>query len=138
MQYSVFVALALALGSPASTNLQAPRSDLWITVEPSGRPGGQAAVRVTEAAMYVDGPAAGIGVAGQQTAPDPVFFNIRAWKEGEKARVVVYAKLQDKRAPGGSTETPIATFSLAARESVQVPEAEKWGGVRLAVSAALR
>jgi hypothetical protein len=138
MRFSLFVALVLALGSPASTTLQQPKSDLWITVEPSGRPGGQAAVRVTETAMYVDGPAAGIGVAGQETAADPVFFSVRAWREGEKARVVVYAKLKDTRAPGGSTETPIATFSIAARESVQVPEAEKWGGTRLAVSAALR
>jgi hypothetical protein len=138
MRYSVFVALALALGNPAATALQTPRSDLWITVQPSGRPGGQAAVRVMEAAMYVDGASAGIGVAGQETAADPVFFSIRAWKEGEKARVVVYAKLRDKRAPGGSTETPIATFPLGAGESVQVPEAEKWGGDRLAVSAALR
>ena len=138
MRYLLFVALVLALGSPASTALQRPPSDLWITVEPSGRPGGQASVRVMMAEMYVDGPAAWIGVPGQETAADPVFFSIRAWKEGEKARVIVYAKLKDPRAPGGSTETPIATFSLAAKETVHVPEAEKWGGPRLAVSAALR
>ena len=137
MRYSLFVALVLALGRPTSTALQTP-ADLWVTVEPSGRPGGQASVRVTHAEMYVEGPAAWIGVAGQETAADPVFFSIRAWREGEKARVVVYAKLKDTRAPGGSTETPIATFSLAAKESVQVPEGEKWGGTRLAVSAALR
>lgn len=65
-------------------------------------------------------------------------FSIRAWREGEKARVVVYAKLDDPRAPGGSTETPTATFSVAEKETVQVPEAEKWGGPRLAVKAALR
>jgi hypothetical protein len=137
MRYSLFVALVLALGRPATPASQTP-ADLWITVEPSGRPGGQASVRVTNAEMYIEGPAAWIGVAGQETATDPVFFSIRAWREGEKARVVVYAKLKDKRAPGGSTETPIATFPLAAKESVQVPEPEKWGGTRLAVSAALR
>jgi hypothetical protein len=138
MRYSLFVALMLAFGSPASTAWQTPPSDLWITVEPSGRPGGQASVRVTKGEMYVDGPAAWVGVAGQETAADPVLFSIRAWKEGEKARVVVYAKLKDTRAPGGSTETPIATFSLTARETVHVQEAEKWGGTRLAVSATLR
>ena len=138
MRYSAFFALLLAFGIPASTLSQAQRPDLWVTVQPSGRPGGQAAVRVLEAAIYIDGNSAGIGVPGQETAADPVFFSIRAWREGDKARVVVYAKLRDRRAPGGSTETPIATFSLAAGESVQVPEAEKWGGGRLAVSAAAR
>jgi len=88
--------------------------------------------------MYVEGPTAGIGVAGRETAADPVYFSVRAWREEDKARVVVYAKLPDKRAPEGSTETPIATFSLAAGESVQVPEAEKWGGDRLTVSAVAR
>jgi len=65
-------------------------------------------------------------------------FDIRAWKEGDKARVAVYARLEDKRAPEGNTETPIATFAIAPGQSIQVREAEKWGGPRLAVSAALR
>ena len=138
MRYSVFLALLLALAIPASIISQTPQSDLWVSVQTSGRAGGQAAVRVLESAMYIDGNSAGIGVPGREKAADPVFFSIRAWREGEKARVVVYAKLRDTRAPGGSTETPIATFSLAAGESVQVPEAEKWGGDRLAVSAAQR
>ena len=137
MRYCLVVALVLALGSAAATAVQAP-PDLWITVEPSGRPGGQASVKVMKAEMYVDGPSAWIGVAGQQMAADPVGFSIRAWREGERARVVVYAKLKDTRAPGGSTETPIATFPLTARQTVHVPEAEKWGGPPLAVSAALR
>jgi len=138
MRYALIVAVVLALGNTASSALQAPPPELWITVEPSGRPGGQASVRAMNAEMYIEGPVAWIGVPGQETSADPVFFSIRAWREGEKARVVVYARLKDPRAPGGSTETPIATFPLAAKETVHVPEAEKWGGPRLAVTAALQ
>jgi hypothetical protein len=139
VRYSVALALvALGVAAPLSYALQAQRSDLVITMQPSGKSGAQATVRVSETAMYVDGPTSGIGVPGQEKAPDPVLFSLRAWREAEKARVVVYAKLRDKRAPGGSTETPIATFSLAAGESVQVPQAEKWGGVTLSVGATAR
>ena len=75
-------------------------------------------------------------MTGQEAGP--LRFSIRAWRQGEKARVVVYASLEDKRAPGGRTETPISTFTIAPSETVQVPEAEKWGGTRLAVMARLR
>lgn len=137
MRYFVVVALALIVGIPAATARQNQQSELWITVAPSGISGGNAGIPVRNGEMYVGGPSAAIGTPGHEQVP-AVKFSIRAWKEGQKARVVVYAVLDDKRAPGGNTETPIATFTLAARESIQVPEAEKWGGKPLSVSAALR
>jgi len=62
-------------------------------------------------------------------------FMVRSWKEIRKARVVVYARLKDTRAPGGATETPIATFLMARGETRAVPEADKWGGPHVTVTA---
>src|SRR5215207_7701134 len=108
MRYLLCVALALVAGVPGSVAVQTAQSDIWITITPSGRPGGSASVPARGSEIYIDGPAVGVGVPGQESAPQ-VMFTMRAWREKEKARVVVYARLQDKRAPGGSTETPIAT-----------------------------
>jgi hypothetical protein len=65
-------------------------------------------------------------------------FAIRAWRENEKARVVVYAVLDDKRAPAGRTETPISTFTISPGQAIEVPEPEKWGASRVSVRAAVR
>jgi len=62
-------------------------------------------------------------------------FNIRAWSEGQKARVVVYAWLTDDRAPQGATETPIETFVMGLGDTRKVAEADKWGGPRLTLTA---
>jgi hypothetical protein len=90
--------------------------------------------------IYVEGASAGVGVG--QPPPGATMtelgFNVRAWKEGDRARVMVYARLADKRAPTGATETPVATFTIAPGESVEVRETEKWGAPRYLVSAALR
>ena len=134
MRYTLILALALGLLGPVSVPQQTPKDDIWITIAPSGGGGGSAAIRVLSTDIYVDGNWVAIG--GREKK-DPQ-FSMRAWKVGEKARVVVYARLEDPRAPAGSTETPIATFVIAPKETVQVPEAEKWGGARLAVTAALR
>ena len=52
-------------------------------------------------------------------------FKIRAWKESDSARVVVYAVMSDSRAPKKRTETPISTFKLALGESREVTETEE-------------
>jgi hypothetical protein len=88
--------------------------------------------------IYIEGNSAGVGVPGQEKNPAAAEFSIRAWKEGLKARVIVYARLSDDRAPGGATETPIATFAVAPGETMEVPQAERWGGKRMAVTCELR
>jgi beta-lactamase regulating signal transducer with metallopeptidase domain len=126
-------------GSGATPTLQAAASDIWITVAPSKVPGGSGAVQARTSEMYVEGPSAGIGFKRPTAAGTEIlWFTIKAWREADAARVVVYARLDDARAPGGFTETPISTFRIAPRQSIEVAEAERWGGPRLLVTAALR
>src|SRR5262245_66536563 len=110
MRQFVFATLALLIslgGSSPFLASQPPGSGMWVTLKAEA--GGSASVSVARSEIYIaDGPLAGVGSrppAGSDTSP--VMFNIRAWKEVQKARVVVYAWLKDERAPGGATETPI-------------------------------
>ena len=98
---------------------------------------GIASIPVQRTEMYfVGGPAAVIAPFGTPEGSKPeLTFAIRAWRDGEKARVAVYAQLADKRAPTGRTETPIATFRLARGQNVEVKEATAWGARGLVVSA---
>jgi hypothetical protein len=68
----------------------------------------------------------------------PAEARIRAWKEGDNARVVVYTVLSDQRAPTGETETAIATFPLAVGQSMTVPQTQKWGTKPIIVNLAPR
>jgi len=43
--------------------------------------------------------------------------------------------LLDRRAPKGRTNTPIATFLIAPKQSLEVKEAHIWGALGLVVSA---
>jgi hypothetical protein len=138
MRHFVFgtLALALSLGGVVHPAAQTPTADMSVTVKAEA--GGFASVVVARNEMYIaDGPIAGVGprVLTDNPAP-PLMFNIRAWKEGQKARVVVYAWIRDNRAPDGATETPIATFAMVPGEKRDVTEAQIWGGPRLTVSAA--
>ena len=127
----VVVALALVFASQAAARQTQPLH-LFVSITSSEAPGG-AGVRVDRPEFYLGAPSA--GVPGARRA---VSFTITAWKEGDKARATVHAELRDDRAPGGFTQTPIATFGIAAGESVVVREAEKWGSTPVTVSAALR
>jgi hypothetical protein len=95
------------------------------------------AVGVQHNEFYVTGGSADVPakpmVAGAKVGPHS--FRIRAWREGEKARVVVYAAMLDDRAPKSETETPIATFSIGLGQSVEVSETEKWGAAHVVVGA---
>ena len=138
MRYLAVVTLALVGIAATAKAVQTQRSEMWVTIQPSGIPGGKAAVPVSNEQIYVEGISAGVGVPGQENNPAAAQFWIRAWKEGLKARVIVYARLSDDRAPSGTTETPIATFAVASGETIEVPQAERWGGKRLAVACELR
>ena len=137
MRYILVMSLALVAAIPAATTSQTQGSEIWITVQTSDVAGASADVPARHSEIYVGPPFAFIGVPGQETTGG-VMFGIRAWKEAPKARVVVYAVLEDKRAPGGKTETPIATFAISPGDSILVPQPENWGGKRLTVRAALR
>jgi len=129
----VMVVCASALAS------QTRRSTLGVEIAPGGGvPGTGVAAERTE--FYLGNPSAGVPASrlAPGTAPAADSFNIRAWAEGDNARVVVYAKLRDSRVPAGFIETPISTFTLAAGRSVEVTETDLWGAAHVFVSAKAR
>jgi len=137
------LALALSLGSVARPSSQLPSAGVWIIVTHPDR--SQVLVPVSRHEMHIEGgPQPGFAQPNQCAQPSDCLqppelaFTIRAWKEGSKARVVVFARLPDLRAPEGVTETPIATFALAPGETRDVREPEKWGGPRLTANAAVQ
>ena len=88
--------------------------------------------------FYLTGPSVGVPAERVPGGPTPSAsrFIVRAWREGQKARILVSAKRADARAPTGETETPIATFILAFGEQVEVAETEPWGAARIVVKLA--
>lgn len=131
------VVAVFAIGSAVMAR-QSPDS-MWITIR-SVDGSASASVMVTQPEIYVDRPTAGVGPAVPHpgNAVPELMFTIRSWREADAARVVVFARLQDERAPTGRTETPIATFRMHPGETVDVTESQAWGGPRYVVSAETR
>jgi len=138
MRRVLAVGVSLGLAGQAAMARQARQPEITITISPSQVPGGQAAVPVIKTEPYIGTPFAGAGAWSSGAGIPPVTFGIRSWREGHKARVIVYAVLDDKRAPGGHTETPIATFTMSPGQSVEVPETEQWSQPRFVVNATSR
>src|SRR5689334_1193169 len=85
------LAVAVSLGGIVGSTAQTSTPSMWITITAGAA--GYATVAVARSEMYIDGgPVAGIGPRGAGTSSPPLKFNIRAWNEGQKARVVVYAR----------------------------------------------
>lgn len=138
MRHLLLLGFVLAALNGNAVQVNGPGS-IEITIAPSQIPGGSAAVIVWGNEPYVNGPFAGVGAqAATGTQVSGLSFAIRAWKENDKSRVVVYAVLDDKRAPSGRTETPINTFTIAPGQTVEIPETERWGAARVAVTATVR
>ena len=93
----------------------------------------------TSTEMFVGSKASVVSRPAVAGAPVSVSsFGIGAWKEGDKARVIVYAIMSDPRAPKKQTETPIATFTLSLGQSRELTETEPWGAAPVLVSASVR
>lgn len=136
MRYVFLVGCFVAMGLQAPAG-QEFSSNVWIAIEPIEVPQGASAATRVQRAMYV-GDMGSVAV-GLSAKPLPgLMFTLRAWQEGTGARVVVSARLQDPRAPGGKTESPIATFLMTPGQSVEVRESEAWGAPRLRVTAETR
>jgi hypothetical protein len=54
MRYLAIVTLAL-VGALSATTVQTQRSEMWVTIQPSGIPGSKASVVVKTAEMYIGG-----------------------------------------------------------------------------------
>ena len=133
MRYLRALPLALTLGSSiAPFGSGAMQTNLVVHLTQGA---GRARVPVQQTEMYIGSPSGFIAPLNAPSGVQPeLMFGIRAWSEAGKARVVVYAVLTDKRTPSGRTETPIATFLIASKQSVEVKEAHVWGAPGLVVS----
>lgn len=131
------IAILVALVSAASVTYvvlaQEPTMTVTIGTSLTSPISASIPVRMTE--PYVAGPFVGTAAREVRGARPVLTFGIRSWKEGQLARVVVYAVLDDPRVPEGYSETPIATFTLARGRHVWVNEVTKWGEPPIVVSA---
>ena len=135
---SMFTVLTLLATSIASS-AQSPS----VTVSIS-----QGALRASVVAArtqpYQGGPWASIPATPLHagTATTAADFRIRAWREAEKTRVVVFAVVRDNtkrvKSENGEREIQISTFLLAAGDSTDVLSAEQYGAAAVTVSARIR
>ena len=136
MRRAASVALVTLLGGITST-AQSPNLEIAIS---EGRK--FASVEAVRMEPYQDGPWASIPPTALAPADEPAAadFKIRAWKEADRARVVVFAVTRAERRAGTDreTETQIATFLLAAGDSREVPETSKYAARPVTISARLR
>lgn len=135
--FAVGFILGLA-GTTAPAAWQTPQRNVWMTITPS-LGGGQGSFELTERAVYIGPPFVFVATEPPARGGEPeLTFGMRAWKEGDKARVVVYAVLLDKRAPEGRTQTPISTFLIDPGKAVEVKEPVKWGGTPVTVGSEIQ
>jgi Flp pilus assembly protein CpaB len=99
----------------------------------------RAAVTATVSEPYQGGPWAAIPATPlrEGTAATASDFRVRAWREGDRTRAVVFAVLRDDHAPNGEREIQIATYLFAPGDSVDVVQTEKYGAARVTLSAAV-
>jgi hypothetical protein len=95
----------------------------------------RASVEATSTEPYQIGPWAAIPAVPLTTNSHPTThdFRIRTWTEGGQVRVVVFAVQLDEREH--ETETQIDSFLLAADQSKDVTQTERYGAAHVEVSA---
>lgn len=131
----IVMLVALVFTALVSHRMLAQEPAMTVTIATSLTSPIAASIPVRMAEPYVAGPFAGTAAREGRGERAVLTFGIRSWKEGQLARVVVYAVLADPRVPEGHSETPIATFTLARGRHVWVNEVTKWGEPPLVVSA---
>lgn len=132
MRLSALAALLLGLGG---TVISAQSSTTVVTIS-EGR--SRAGLEVAFTAPYQGGPWAAVPASPFRLDSNVTAagFRIRAWKEGQRARVVVFVIIPEEK--GREKETQIATFSIEPGQSVEVTETEQYGATHVTVSAAAR
>jgi hypothetical protein len=134
MRHLLLVGLVLAVVNLHAAQVNGPTISITIASAPNFD--GSGTVVVSHNGFYLGGPLAGVGAQiATGAGKDGLSFWIRAWREDGKARVVVYALLDDRRAPTGKTETPISTFTISPGQTVDVRDTEKWGASKVLVTA---
>lgn len=132
---SIVILVAIVFAASVTHKILAQEPAMTVTIATSLTSPVAASIPVRMTEPYVAGPF--VGTAAREVRGDRqvLTFGIRSWKEGQLARVVVYAVLDDPRVPEGHSETPIATFTLARGRHVWVNEVTKWGEPPIVVSA---
>jgi len=100
------------------------------------QPGRGAVFLVWPSGFYLQTPMLSVAANPLVAGVEPVAqkFNARAWREGNKTRVIVYAIVLDRRSPDGELEKPLATFWINLGQQVEVAETEKWGAEHVIVT----
>jgi len=85
---------------------------------------------------YAGGPWAAIPASCLNDSPEATArdFRIRAWKEAESTRVVVFAVVTDATAATKERETQIATFLMSSGQSVNVTQTAEYNAAPVTVS----
>ena len=83
-----------------------------------------ASVQAVRTAPYDGGPWAEIPASCLNDSPHATAkdFRIRAWKEADRTRVVVFAVMEDANAAAKEREKQIATFVISPGQSINVTE----------------
>jgi hypothetical protein len=124
--------MVFAVVTATIVSAQSPTLDVTIA---RGRCVGSLRAEMTE--PYQGGPWAGMPASCLNDSPQATAkgFRIRAWKEAESARVVVYVVVEDAAAPDKERESQIAIFTLSSGQSVNVTQAGQYNALPFTVSA---
>ena len=133
MRRLLAASLILISSAVAVASQGPPSPSMYVLITDQGS-NNQAFFEVQKTAFYLGSPSAWVVAKATPGTTLDAGFGVRAWKEGDKTRLVVFAVLHDPRSPASQTETPISTVALALGESVEVKEAPSWGA-HLLVSA---
>jgi hypothetical protein len=132
MRRSLAVGLVVLGIVPAVSGQSATSGPTHVVVsyDYSGAP--TAFLEITESGFYLGEPSVGVRAEpaiGSASSPSASRFTVRAWREGDQTRIVVYAVVRSETAR--DVETPIATYDWPSVHprvtALVVGETSQWG-----------
>jgi len=133
MRRALAVCLVVLGTVPAISGQSAPTGPTHVLVsyDYSGAPA--AVLEVTKSAFYLGEPSVGVRAEpaiGSASSPSASRFTVRAWREGDQTRIVVYAVVRNETA-ARDIETPIAIYDWPSVHprvtALVVGETSQWG-----------
>ena len=112
-----------SVGMASSQVLTEDRSIMLSQDQPGGL---NVILGLKQTMFYLGDPSVSVPAIGRAgVTPTASRFTVRAWQEGDTARVVIYASVLS--ATGSDLEVVIGTYSLRTGGTVRVTETEKFG-----------
>jgi hypothetical protein len=122
---TLIVVLAVA-GVLAAQTPALDFDELMISQERRG--GVNVILKITQNAFYIGEPAVSVPAeALTGAALRASRFAVRGWREGDHARIVVYALVIDSQVANKTLETAIATYAVQGANPIRVTETAEWG-----------